>query len=52
MKTVLVIEDNLEIRENTTEILELEGFVVLAADSGGSGISLALPGQTSYCATS
>jgi CheY-like chemotaxis protein len=41
MKTVLLIEDNLEIRENTTELLELEGFVVLAADSGGAGISLA-----------
>lgn len=41
MKTVLLIEDNLEIRENTAEILELAGFRVLAADNGQKGVQLA-----------
>ena len=38
MKTVLIIEDNLEIRENTTEILELKGFKVINADNGKDGM--------------
>ncbi len=38
MKTVLIIEDNLEIRENTTEILELEGFKVINAENGREGM--------------
>ncbi|MBL0745743.1 response regulator [Chryseolinea lacunae] len=42
MKTVLIIEDNLEIRENTTEVLELEGFEVHAADNGQVGMALAI----------
>jgi CheY-like chemotaxis protein len=42
MKTVLIIEDNLEIRENTGEILELTGFNVLSADNGRCGIDLAM----------
>lgn len=42
MKTVLIIEDNLEIRENTGEILELTGFNVLSADNGRYGIDLAM----------
>lgn len=42
MKTVLIIEDNLEIRENTGEILELTGFNVLSADNGRHGIDLAV----------
>lgn len=33
MKTILVIESNPEIRENLTELLELNGFTTLAADS-------------------
>lgn len=41
MKTVLIIEDNLEIRENTTEILELEGYRVLSAENGKDGIEMA-----------
>ena len=45
MKTVLIIEDNLEIRENTTEILELEGFKVISADSGKEGIKAAVQYQ-------
>jgi CheY-like chemotaxis protein len=41
MKTVLIIEDNLEIRENTTEILELGGFKVVGAENGKEGIAIA-----------
>jgi len=41
MKTVLVIEDNLEIRENMSEILELEGFRVIAATDGRNGLQMA-----------
>jgi len=41
MKTVLVIEDNLEIRENTAEILELAGFRVITAENGKEGLSIA-----------
>jgi len=41
MKTVLVIEDNLEIRENTAEILELAGFRVITAQNGKDGLSVA-----------
>lgn len=41
MKTVLVIEDNLEIRENTAEILELAGFQVITAENGTEGLSIA-----------
>jgi len=40
MKTVLVIEDNLEIRENTAEILELAGYKVITADNGEQGLSI------------
>ena len=40
MKTVLLIEDNTDIRENTSELLELEGFKVLVADNGGTGLIL------------
>ncbi|HEY0742712.1 MAG TPA: response regulator [Chryseosolibacter sp.] len=41
MKTVLIIEDNLEIRENTAEILELAGFKVINAENGKVGLTLA-----------
>ena len=41
MKTVLIIEDNLEIRENTAEILELGGFKVVGAENGKEGIDVA-----------
>lgn len=42
MKTVLIIEDNEDIRENTAEILEFSGFSVIAVDSGEHGLSAAL----------
>jgi CRP/FNR family cyclic AMP-dependent transcriptional regulator len=42
MKTILVIEDNLKVRENIREILELSGYKVLAAAEGKTGVELAL----------
>jgi DNA-binding response OmpR family regulator len=42
MKKILLIEDNLEIRENTTEILELDGFEVETAENGKIGVEKAL----------
>lgn len=41
MKTVLLIEDNTDIRENTCELLELEGYKVIAATNGETGLVLA-----------
>ena len=40
MKTVLVIEDNQAIRENTVELLELLGFRAASAPDGKSGLEL------------
>lgn len=40
-KRILVIEDNLEIRENLAEILELDGYEVMTADDGFDGASKA-----------
>ncbi|AUD01561.1 response regulator [Spirosoma pollinicola] len=42
MKTILLIEDNTIIRENTAEILELAGYRVLTALNGKIGVELAL----------
>jgi CRP/FNR family transcriptional regulator, cyclic AMP receptor protein len=42
MKTILLIEDNAEIRENTEEILELAGYKVLTAPDGKKGMELAM----------
>jgi CheY-like chemotaxis protein len=41
MKTILIIEDNDDIRENTCELLELEGYLVLTATDGLTGITAA-----------
>ena len=41
MKTILVIEDNDYIRENTCEILEMAGYHVSCADDGRAGIASA-----------
>lgn len=38
---ILIIEDNDDIRESTTEILELANYEVLTADNGKSGVELA-----------
>lgn len=42
MKTLLLIEDNDEIRENTAEILELARYKVFTAANGKIGVELAL----------
>jgi DNA-binding response OmpR family regulator len=42
MKTLLLIEDNNEIRENTAEILELARYKVFTAANGKIGVELAL----------
>ena len=41
MKTVLLIEDNHDISENTLEMLELGGYEVLIAMNGKTGLTLA-----------
>lgn len=41
-KTILIIEDNNEIRENTAEILELAGYNALTAENGKKGVDIAL----------
>lgn len=42
MPTILLIEDNVEIRENTTEILEMANYKILTAPDGEAGVQLAL----------
>ncbi|MCY7360050.1 MAG: response regulator [Rudanella sp.] len=42
MKTILLIEDNEAIRENTAEILELTGYTVHTAENGKIGVEKAL----------
>ena len=42
MKTILLIEDDLAIRENTAELLELAGYAVLTAENGQLGVAQAL----------
>src|SRR3954462_15166818 len=42
MKFVLVIEDNTDIRENTSEILEMAGYKTFTADNGKKGVDLAI----------
>jgi CRP-like cAMP-binding protein/FixJ family two-component response regulator len=41
MKTILLIEDNQDVRENTAEILELSNYKVLTAENGKKGVVLA-----------
>lgn len=40
-KTILLIEDNQEVRENTAEILELSDYHVITAENGKAGVELA-----------
>ncbi len=42
MKTILLIEDNADIRENTAEILELSNYKVIVAENGKAGVEKAL----------
>jgi DNA-binding response OmpR family regulator len=41
MKTILIIEDDTALLENTAELLELENFKVLTASNGADGVRLA-----------
>jgi len=41
MKKILLIEDNIEIRENTAEILELADYQVITAENGRIGVEKA-----------
>ncbi|MGZ8559201.1 MAG: response regulator [Chitinophagaceae bacterium] len=42
MKTILLIEDNDDIRNNTAEILELSNYKVITAENGKTGIEKAI----------
>lgn len=42
METILIIEDTFQLRENIAEVLTLEGYRVLQADNGDTGVQLAL----------
>lgn len=42
MKKILILEDNLEVRENLSEILELSGYLVSMAEDGKKGVELAI----------
>jgi CRP-like cAMP-binding protein/CheY-like chemotaxis protein len=42
MKSILVIDDNPEIRDNTAEILELAGFKTFTAENGKQGVDIAI----------
>ncbi len=44
-KTILVIEDNEEVRENLEEILELYGYTVVLAEDGKVGVDKAIEHQ-------
>ncbi|HEY4966769.1 MAG TPA: response regulator, partial [Puia sp.] len=40
--SILVIDDNKDIRENTAEILDLAGYKTFAAENGKKGVEIAL----------
>ena len=42
MATILIIEDEVPIRDNLRQLLQLEGYVVLEAADGVSGIEVAV----------
>lgn len=42
MKRILLVEDNEAIRENTSELLELENYEVLTAQNGQEGLEVAI----------
>jgi DNA-binding response OmpR family regulator len=41
MKKILLIEDNTEVRENTSEIISLANYIVVTAENGKVGVELA-----------
>ncbi|MBK7434345.1 MAG: response regulator [Chitinophagaceae bacterium] len=45
MKTILLIDDNEDIRNNTAEILQLSNYRVLTAENGMKGLELAIAEQ-------
>jgi CheY-like chemotaxis protein len=42
MKKILVVEDNLDIRDNTAEILEMANYRVFTAENGLKGVESAI----------
>jgi DNA-binding response OmpR family regulator len=42
MKSILLIEDNIDILENLAEYLELEGYNIFATNNGDKGIEMAI----------
>ncbi len=42
MKSILVIDDNPDIRENTAEILDLAGYKTFTAENGKKGVDIAV----------
>lgn len=42
MKSILIIDDNADIRENIAEILDLAGYKTVTAENGKKGVELAL----------
>ena len=42
MRSILVIDDNKDIRENTAEILELAGYKTFSSENGKKGVEIAL----------
>src|SRR4028118_545345 len=45
MKKILVIEDEVFIRENLLELLEIEGYAAIGAENGNVGVHLAKENQ-------
>jgi signal transduction histidine kinase len=45
MKKILVIEDDKFVRVTTVDMLEAEGYTVISADNGRTGVQLAIEGQ-------
>jgi two-component system, OmpR family, alkaline phosphatase synthesis response regulator PhoP len=41
MKTILIIEDEVTVRESLVDLLEIEGFRAIAADNGKAGLKMA-----------
>jgi CheY-like chemotaxis protein len=41
-QNILIVEDNLDIRENTTELLELFNYKVFSASDGEKGLNMAM----------
>jgi CheY-like chemotaxis protein len=42
MKTILLIEDNADLRKNTAETLEFANYKVLTAENGRVGVAIAI----------